>query len=104
MEENIAIGGNIQLTGFHELEPAMMIVLKKIIGNHARKFSDQCTNFNGLHLTLKIVHKTDKSEKYELHGMLIANDKQYTSEITERNLFFALAEVLKKLEKEVENK
>lgn len=99
--DTVELGGNIELTGFGEIEPVSMIVLKKVIGNHARHFSERCTKFEKLSLTAKIVHKTEKSEKYELHGMVIDNGKTITAEAVNRNLFFALSDILKKLENEL---
>ena len=65
---------------------------------YARKLSDNIEGFENLKITLKIVHKTEGSEKYEVHANLIINGKPITSEITDRNLFVALDEVLKKVE------
>jgi len=98
--DTLQLGGNIALTGFAELEPANMIVLKKIVGTYARKMSDSLSDFQNLALTMKLVHARQKSEKYELHAKLVA-DKTYAAEITDRNLFFALDSVLKKVMKSI---
>lgn len=98
--DTVELGGNIQLTGFSEVEPASMVVLKKIIGGYAKRFSERCEKFEKISFTLKPVHKSEHSEKYELHGMVVANGKTYTSEVVDRNLFFALSTILKKLESE----
>ena len=100
MDETVELGGNIQLTGFKQVEPAAMVVLKKIIGGYAKKFSERCDKFEKLGLTLKPVHKNEHSEKYELHGMVVDNGKTHTTEVVDRNLFFALSIVLKKLDSE----
>ena len=47
-----------------------------------------------LSVMLKIVHKTEGSEKYELHAKAHIKGKAIVSEVVERNLFVALDEVL----------
>ncbi len=96
--DTVELGGNIDLTGFREIEPGMMVVIKKIVGTYAKKFSEQRSDFEKLSISLKTVHKTEGSEKYELHGKLMLGGKPVTSEVTDRNLFFALDSVMKKIE------
>jgi len=96
-EKPIQLGGSIELRGFSDIDRADMTVLKKIVGNYARKMSDTAVKFENLSLSMKRVHEREKSEKYELHAKLVANGKVTASEITDRNLFFAVDAVLKKL-------
>src|SRR3989338_2380483 len=96
------LGGNIQLTGFRKIDGSSMIVLKKIIGNHARRISEMAHKMENLHITLKPVHESEKSEKYEVHAKLLDNGKVYASESTDRNLFVAVDDVLKKVQSELE--
>lgn len=91
------LGGNIELSGFSSFDRDTMIILKKVIGNYARQFSENCKDFQKLSLKTKLVHVKEKSEKYELHGMVIDGGKNYTCEITDRNLFFAVDKVFKKI-------
>ncbi len=93
----IELGGNITLVGFKELEPAELIVVKKMVGSYARKMSDMASDFENLTVTLKDVHKTPKSQKYELHSKVVVGGKTNTTEVVERNLFVGLDAVLKKL-------
>ena len=94
------LGGNIELLGFDEIEISELIVLKKIIGNYARKFSDALgDDYKKLSLHLKKVHGK-KSHKYEIKATL-EGKKVYKSEITENNLFVCIADVLKKIEAQV---
>ena len=93
----IELGGNITLVGFKELGYAELIVVKKVVGNYARKISDR-QEFSNLTLTLKPVHKTsEESMKYEFKGKLEVNGKLYNAEVTEHNLFVGLDSVLKKI-------
>lgn len=100
----IELGGNITLAGFKELEPAELIVVKKVVGRYARKLSDSLKNFENLTLTMKIVHKTPKSQKFEIHSKVMVKGKPYTSEVVDRNLFFAIDSSLQKVIAETEKK
>ena len=101
MEDLLQLGGNIALSGFNELEHGSMVILKKIIGNYALRFSDQCESFEKLSLNIKKVHETEASKKFEVHGMMMDKGKTYTSEITDRNVFIVVDSVLKKIENEI---
>ncbi len=100
-DDTVTLGGNIQLAGFRDLEPASMIVLKKIVGTYARRFSTKYANFELLKLSMKKVHEQEHSEKYEVRATVVSEGKQYNSEVTERNLFFALDMAIKKVENEI---
>lgn len=102
-ESSILLGGNIELSGFKELDGASMIVLKKLIGNQAKRFAE-LGEFEKLLIKMKAVHKTEKSEKYEIHGTLKSAGQHLHAEAIDRNLFFAVDKVLKRLESEAEPK
>lgn len=93
--ESIELGGNITLTGFRNLDKAQLVVVKKIVGNYAKKMSETAKKFENLSVTLKKIH--GDGDKYELHAKLMDNGKAFTSEVTDFNLFFALDKVLKKI-------
>ena len=101
MDDIVELGGNIQLAGFRDIDGASMVVLKKIIGNYVRKMSDIAKKFESLHVTMKPVHETEKSEKYEIHAKLLDNGKPFVSEVVERNLFVAVDNALKKIVNEL---
>ncbi len=103
-EEIVTLGGNIQLSGFHDFDGGSQIILKKIIGNYAKRFSEICVRFELLKLQLKKVHEREKSEKYEIHGMIMDDGKHYNASTDDMNLFFALDKTLKKLENEIGGK
>lgn len=97
----IELGGNIQLSGFKELGYAEFVVVKKVVGNYAKKFSEH-TPFSSLKLTLKPIHKTqDEVTKFELKGHLDIDGTQYHADLTEHNLFIGLDKILKKLENQI---
>ena len=93
----IELGGNIELVGFKDLDSGELIILKKIIGNYARKFSDGIEGYETLHLNLKKVG-ADTSSKYEVSAKLMIKGKPVNTNVTENNLFISIAESLKKLE------
>jgi len=96
-EDNLQLGGNIELSGFGILDRGVMVILKKIVGNYARKMSDTSRNFEKLSLRMKTVHDS----KYELHAKLMDNGKAFASSATERNVFVAVDSALKKIMKEI---
>ena len=100
-DEQIKLGGNIQLTGFKIIDGSSMIVLKKIVGNYAKRISEITKKFEMLHITLKPIHEREKSQKYEIHAKVIDDGKVYASETTERNLFVAIDSTLKKIVNEL---
>lgn len=86
------LGGNIALFGFHVLDPASMIVLKKIIGNYARRFSDNhCSEKLELHLTQHV-------QGFALLGSVRCKDQLFNAEFVDKNVFFVVDAVLKQLE------
>ena len=101
MSDALVLGGNIELSGFKEIDSGSMVILKKIVGNYARRFTGRCSNFESLSLKMKNVHETEASKKFEVHGMVIDNGQTYTSSLTDRNLFIVVDNVLKKIENEI---
>jgi len=95
MQGTMELGGNISLTGFSEIEPGMMVVVKKIVGNYAKRFSESLEGFQNISLTLKPIHGT---KKFEMNAKLSAQGKIFTAEVTDFNLFVILDLVLKKVE------
>jgi hypothetical protein len=91
------LGGNITLVGFKEVSKAELVVVKKIVGSYARKLADSLRGFERLKITLKPVHKTEGSEKFELNAHVIVEGNQCEAEVTERNLFVGLDTVLHKV-------
>ncbi len=95
------LGGNIELSGFKDIDGASMVVLKKIIGNYGRRLTEISDKFESLKVTMKPIHETEKSEKYEIHAQLMVGGKPVVSEVVERNLFIAIDNALKKIVNEI---
>ncbi len=93
----IELGGNIRLSGFSEMEPATLIVVKKIVGNYTKRISERAQGFQDITINLKKIHE----KSHEISAKVTA-DKIYSSEITDYNLFFALDKALGKIMKELE--
>jgi hypothetical protein len=95
------LGGNIELVGFNERDAGELIILKKVIGNYARKFSDHLgEDYERLIMTMKQIHgKT--SSKFEIQVKVMTKSKPYTSEVTENNIFVCVADSLKKVESQI---
>lgn len=98
MEDNMELGGNINLSGFKVLEKAELVVVKKIVGSYARKFSDLLKGYESLSLNMKEIHKSEGNSQYELHAKLVHGGKVETSEVEGRNIFMAVDSILKKVE------
>lgn len=88
----IELGGNIKLIGFNDLDPASLIVVKKITGNYARKISEKVNSgLDELSLELK-----DESGK-NINSSVKYKDKTLNAEVNDTNLFYALDKALAKL-------
>lgn len=98
----IQLGGNIELSGFKEIDGGSMVILKKMVGNYVKKMNDMTTQFEKLTLNMKKVHETEGSEKFEVKAKLIDNGKTINSEVTDRNLFVTVDSVLNKVMNELQ--
>ncbi len=101
-EDVVNLGGNIQLSGFKELDGGSMVIVRKIVGSYARKLADRLPGFEQISIHLKPIHQTtDQPKLFELHAKVVNEGKTTTSETSDRNLFVAIDTVLKKLEEEL---
>ena len=92
MTDVMQLGGNIELIGFSRLDPASLVVLKKIVGNYARQFSDKI-NVEKLSISMK----TD-DKNILLSVVLVTPEKSFATENTHSNLFIAIDTLLKKID------
>ena len=86
----IELGGNIKLEGFDNIEPSKLVVIKKIVGNFVKNLEAE----NKVSLTLTL---SEQNPEFKIDAALTINEKNKTSSVTEKNLFFALNNVLTKL-------
>jgi len=103
MDDLLQLGGNIELSGFRVIDKPSFMIIKKIVGNYARKFSDAHDQFDKLHLNLKPIHANDNRSKYELHAKLVHSGKTMSAEDTDHNIFYVLDKTLKKIENQFQS-
>jgi len=101
MAELVKLGKSIELSGFNDLDPGSMLILRKMIGNRVRKISDISDNFENIRLVMKAVHSTDGGEKFEVKGLLNDNGQQHNADHVERNIFITVDKVLDRLENSI---
>lgn len=99
--DSVRLGGNIELSGFKEVDGGSMVILKKVIGTYARRFSEIVPGFESLSIHMKPVHVTEASKKFEVTAKVVGAGKHFNSSIVDRNLFVAVDIVLKKLQSEM---
>ena len=90
MTETIRLGGNIELVNANGIDGASLVILKKMIGNYARKFSER--GVNGLSVT------------FSGTGVLIdvlRDDAKLSSSAESSNLFFAIDTAFKDLDEQL---
>ena len=101
MDDLMQLGGNIELSGFRDIDGASMVVLKKIIGNYGRKLSESSNKFEKLSVNMKPVHEMEKGNGYSVYAKLMCDGKPFGSEVVEGNLFVAVDNALKKIANEI---
>ena len=79
----IELGGNIKLDGFDNLEPAKLIVIKKLAGSHTKRATEKTTNFKEIVISLKSQNPSEVEIK-------LTTDKEIFSLAKDKNLFYAL--------------
>ena len=84
----IKLGGNITLDNFEYVDPSTLVVIKKMVGNYAKKISDKTI------YTELIVKLVSSAPSYKLEAVLKNNGKEDKREVDDKNLFFAIDKVL----------
>ena len=87
------LGGNIELEGFDNIEPAQLVVIKKIVGSSAKKISEEISAFDNLQITLK----ENEKDKVTLNGKITIKEATHEAESSDKNLFFALNNLISEL-------
>ncbi len=86
------LGGNIELEGFDSLEPALLVVVKKMVGSEARKMTENGIVFE----KLKICLDADNLSSCGVSGKVIFQGSDFDVSVNENNLFFGIDKVFKK--------
>jgi len=85
----ITLGGNIKLDGFDELDPGMLIVVKKMVGLFAKKVSEIIGELEAFDVIKNYTKITIKVK---------SKDKGLEESSEDDNLFIALSATLKAIE------
>ena len=85
----IKLGGNIELEGFEALEPAKLVVIKKVVGNYARQMADSGKGFERLAITI-----TQKGSMFDIRASAVFNGKETSKDVADSKLFYGLDNVL----------
>jgi len=98
MEDIQQLGSSIEINGFSIVDRASMVIVKKVIGNYARKFSEKNVGFE----KLTIILKNDETEKTcEIQAQAKTASKVFDSDIKDENLFVAIDSALKGLDSQL---
>lgn len=89
------LGGNIALVGFEVLEPAELLIVKKIVGSYVRKMC-RAAGYKEMRLTLQ-QRSHGKTFKHEVDGQALFVEGRFGSNVTAWNLYTALAEVCERI-------
>lgn len=84
----IELGGNIVLEGFDDLEPGLLVVIKKMVGSLAKQISEEKGEFDKLEV---------KKDNNKVVSKISKGDKVFEAESNEKNLFFSLSKSLEEL-------
>jgi len=82
------LGGNITLDGFENLEPAMLVVVKKMVGIYAKRFSETLGSVDSLEVV--------RSEN-SISVRLTSKEKTFEENANDNNLFVTLSKALTNL-------
>ena len=83
----IELGGNIKLDGFEGVEPAQLIVIKKVVGNFTKQYSEKVE-------VKELLVKLEGDKKYKVSVSLNGEVKE---EDEGDNLFYVLNGLLVKV-------
>ena len=101
----VEMSNNIVLSGFKEVDSAVLPVVKKIIENHVKTFTSHFgERFRKVTLHLKEVHKRETSQKFDLAIHLKVDNRDYYAEYTDRDLLIAVDKIFKKVQAEMREK
>jgi ribosome-associated translation inhibitor RaiA len=100
-DTEMRLGGNITLSGF-SLEPAEMIVVKKIVGHYAKKISEKI-DYQEIKITLKKTRKM-KNFLHEISASIKTNKGILAADTVNNNLYTSLSDALDKAYNQAERK
>ncbi len=96
MCDKITLGGNIELSGFSEIDGGSMIILKKILGSYSRKISDSFKGYEKLGVEMK-----KEGDVFSVDAAVTISGDEKSASSSDKNLFVAVDSALKDLEKKL---
>ena len=84
----IELSGNIKLINFDSIEPALLIVVKKVVGNYTRKISEAYNDFKSIEVSIEDAELNKIRVRVEVSETIIEKEAH------DENLFFALDKAL----------
>ena len=91
------LGETIVIIGFDNLEPALLIVVEKMVGNYVKDIIESKKGFENI----KINMKSGSGGEYELEGEVGIGGTEYKKSVKEENLFFAINLLFEELRKDL---
>jgi len=98
MNNNEDLTDKLELSGFKNVDAASMIMVRRVVDGSLKKFNDNVDGFEKLKFTLKEVHGTEMSVKYQIIANIVIRNTVESVETIDRNIFFAIDSAVKKLE------
>jgi len=95
MEKEIKLSGNVALVGFEILEPAEIESIRKIVLTYLKKLSET-GQLSDMRLTLN-QRAHGKSFKHEIKGLVFMNNRRFSADVTEWNVYTAVSAVCEKM-------
>jgi len=95
-KDTVSLGGNIQLTGFQNVENAKSVVLKKMIGSYVRQIQEKREDYEKIVITLE-----GDENNPTIKITLTAGGNEIAAEESTNNLFTALDTTLKKIMEQI---
>ncbi|MBD3209510.1 hypothetical protein GF367_03780 [Candidatus Woesearchaeota archaeon] len=80
----IELGGNITLKGFEVLDPADLLITKKLVGSYVRKVCDEAGNCDSAKLTLR------QNDKFSIAVDVTVYGKTTTASAAGKNVFMTI--------------
>ncbi len=90
---SVELGGNIVLDGFEGRDFTEMIVVKKMVGQYARRLSDRF----GPGMRLRVALADDAPARSAITSSLRVDAREFSADASATNLYMALDASLKEL-------
>ncbi len=87
------LGGNIKLDGFNDVDASTLIIIKKIVGNYAKRIQEETSPFQ--ELLLHLISQEDPKQ-INIQARLIG-EKNCDTKVSDCNLFFAIDKALSQI-------